>query len=549
MHATRREPVKSQTPTSQRALLSWTAFFTLIGWLLLQVWRSHYFLTDDNLSQNMPIIIAAARRLWSGQNVFWEPNLYDGFDLRGNSALISLWNPFAFIVSPLALTPLKFWIIDARVGLQMVAASVAMAALLFRWRELYNSRLSDKRLIFLALSFVFCSYNLIVVASWHDYIALSLSAPLALWGMWNSQRKTGFIAIVYAVAHGLLAGHPGPWSYFLVGFSVLALSQRVLERDAEKARRWFGGAFIGVLITLPFLVPAALSFAQLPRAATQATGEASALAMPWQTLILSPFIGSFAGLSGAPFRIFYLSPAHSFALACSMASGLITLSLCSKKSWRGPQIVIVALLLVAFVLVVRPPWLAQIVAHLPVFRSLRWPFKETFWIVLGLHLLAALRAQPLPKLWQRAIVAGGIAIWAISMFSQSAPSFNPMAADREFLLSGRAEDYWRQKKADPNFATPFVPVARRDWLRSQVRQSVLFSRLGAYNYPALFEVKSASGYKVGGFEGNLAQQLAGDEPSGTIAPADVAQLQRARPDVGFGYWQPPHEGARARKIR
>ena len=535
MLALRREPAQHQTPTSLRALLSWTAIFTVIGWLLLQLWRSHYFLTDDNLTWHLPLDIASARRLWSGGNVFWEPNLYDGFDLRGNSATISLWNPFAFIVSPLALTPLKFWIIDARVGLQMIAASVSFAALLARWRELYNPQLSDKRLVFLALSFVFCSYNLIVVASWHDYIALSLSAPLALWGMWNCNRVIGFIAIIYAVAHGLLAGHPGPWSYFLVGFSALAIGQSILERDAEKARRWFGGAFIGVLFTLPFLIPAALGFAQLPRAATQATVEASALAMPWQTLILSPFIGSFAGLSGAPFRIFYLSPAHSFALACSLASGLVALSLCNRKPWRGPQIVIVALLAIALILVIRPFWLAQIMAHLPVFRSLRWPFKETFWIVFGLHLLAALRAQPLVKLWQRAVVAGGIAIWAISMLGRAAPSFNPMLADREFLLSGRAENYWRQKKADPNFKTPFVPVANRDLLRSEIRQSVLFSRLGAYNYPALFEVKSASGYKIGGFASNLPQQLAGDEPSGTIAPADVAQLKRARPDVGFVY--------------
>ena len=59
-----------QRSLSQRALLGWTAVFTVVGWLLLQGWRSHYFLTDDNLSQNMPINIAAARRLWAGQNVF-----------------------------------------------------------------------------------------------------------------------------------------------------------------------------------------------------------------------------------------------------------------------------------------------------------------------------------------------------------------------------------------------------------------------------------------------------------------------------------------------
>ena len=532
------ETSQVQHSLSQRALLSWTAILTVVGWLLLQLWRSHYFLTDDNLTWHLPLDIAAARRLWSGGNVFWEPNLYDGFDLRGNPAAIALWNPFALLVSPLALTPLKFWIIDARVGLQMVASSVTFAALLARWRELYNPQLSDKRLIFLTISFVFCSYNLIVVASWHDYIALSLSAPLALWGLWNANRKIGFIAIIYAVAHGLLAGHPGPWSYFLVGFSVLTIVQSLIERDAEKARRWFIAMPLGIVATLPFLIPALSTFAQLPRAAAQATGEASWLAMPWKALLFSPFAGSLSALAAQPFRIFYLAPQHAYALASSLAGGLILLSLFAKRRWSGLQITLGVLLFVAFLLAIRPPWLAQIIAHLPIFRSLRWPFKEVFWIVLGLHLLAALRSQPLPKLWQRAVVMGGATIWAGSMLSAAAPSFNPMNADREFLFSGRAETYWRNKKSDPNFVTPFVPVAPRNLIREKVRQNVLFSRLGAYNYPALFEVKSASGYKVGGFDWNLAQKLAGAEPSGTIAPAQVAPLHRARPDIGFVYLQP-----------
>ena len=537
------EVSRVQDSLSQRALLGWTAFFTVIGWLLLQLWRSHYFLTDDNLSQNMPVNIAAARRLWSGQNVFWEPNLYGGFDLRGNSSLISLWNPFALLVSPLALTPLKFWIIDARVGLQMVVASVAFAALLVRWREVYDLQLSDKRLIFLALSFTFCSYNLVVAASWHDYIAMSLSAPLALWGLWHWRRLTGSIAVGYAVAHGLLAGHPGPWSYFLVGFSVLALAQSALERDSEKARRWFIGAFGGVVATLPFLVPAALEFGHLSRAAAQTTVEASAMALPWQTALFSPFVGSFAGLFSAPFHIFYLSPAHSFAIACSLASGLIALGLFNRQTWSGLQIVLASLAIAALLLAIRPAWLAQIMAHLPVFRSLRWPFKEVFWVVLGLHLLAALRAQPVPKLWQRGIIICGVLGWATSMLGRAAPSFNPMLADRAFLLSGRAETYWREEKADPKFATPFVTVAPPDLLRSPKRQDIVFSRLGAYNYPALFEVKSASGYKAGGFDWNLAQKLAGEEPSGAIAPAQVETLHRERPDIGFHYLQTPgHRG-------
>ena len=526
---------RAQRSVSQRALFGWVALLTVIGWVALQGWRPHYFLTDDNLSQNWPLAVAAARRLWSGGNVFWEPNLYGGYDLRNGSATLALWNPFLWLVSPLSLTPLKFWMIDAHVGLQMVASSVAFAALLARWRALYNPQLSDKRLVFLTISYVFCAWNLIVVASWHDYIALTLAAPLALWGLWNPGRKAGILAVGYAVAHGLLAGHPGPWSYFLVGFTVLAMSQSALDRDREKAVRWLVGALLGIAVTLPFLVPAALAFANLPRAAAQSTADASWLAVPWKVLLLSPFVGSLSALSAQTYRIFYLSSTHAYAIGSSLAGGLIALSLFTRKPLRGPQIVLVPLLIIAIVLVVRPQWLAELIAHLPIFRSLRWPFKETFWMVLGLHLLAALRAQPLPHLWQRGVIIGGIAVYFISMLSAPAPSFNPMNADRAYLFSGRAEAEWRARKADPTFVTPFVVVAPPASVAEKVRQRVLFSRLGAYNYPAFFEVPSATGYKIGGFDWNLAQKLAGDDPSGVIAPNQVAQLRRARPDIGLVY--------------
>ena len=519
---------------SHRSPLFWVAFFTVLGWLGLQIWRSHYFLTDDNLSWHLPLGVASARRFWSGQNVFWEPNLYEGHDLRLDAATISLWNPFAWAVSPLALTPLKFWILDARVGLQMVAASVIFAALLKRWRELYNPQLSDARLIFLSLSFVFCAWNLIVVASWQDYIALTLAAPLALWGLWHTHRKWGIFAVVYAVAHGLLAGHPGPWAYFVVGFSVLALGQSLVEKNGEKSVRWLGGAFLGVILTLPLLWPAAQTFLNAPRAVAMSPAVASQFAVPPGVLLLSPFVGSASALTGEPFGIFFLPTVHAYALASCAAGGLIFLALAQKKRLSGPQIVILPLLILAILLVVRPNWLGEIMSHLPVFRSLRWPFKEVFWIVLALHLLAALRSQPLQNFGQRAIVSLGALAWAISLFLAPAPSFNEMRADREFLLSGRAENFWAQKKADPTFQTPFVPVLERRFLTPAARQNVVFSRLGAYNYPALFEVKSASGYKIPGFPWSLAQKLQRDnDPSGTLSPQEAAQLRKLRPEIGI----------------
>ena len=466
--------------------------------------------------------------------MFWEPNLYGGHDLRVDSATISLWNPFAVLVSPLALTPLKFWMIDARVGLQMVAGAVVFAALLQRFRALYNPQLSNARLVFLSLSFVFCSWNLIIVSSWQDYIAMTVAAPLALWGLWHEKRIWGILAVVYAVAHGLLAGHPGPWSYFLVGFSVLALGQSALEKNAEKCGRWLAGALGGVILTLPILWPAAMTFLHQPRSAAMAPEIAAAFAVPSGVLLLSPFVSSGSALSGEPFGIFLLPTAQSYSIASCAAGGLILLALAQKRALNGPQKVILPLLFLAFLLCVRPQWLSEIMAHLPVFRSLRWPFKEVFWVVLGLHLLAALRTQPLRTIWQRAIATLGVLAWAGSLLLAPAPSFNPMQADREFLLSGRAEAFWSQKKTDPNFKTPFVPVIERRFLKAKVRQKVVFSRVGAYNYPALFDVPSQSGYKIPGFNWSLAQSLQRDnDPCGALTPAEFAQLQKMRPEIGI----------------
>ena len=516
--------------SSPRAVLFLVAALTFLGWVALQGWRSHYFLTDDNLSWHLPLDVAAARRFWRGQNVFWEPNLYGGHDLRRDSATISLWNPLAWLVSPLALTPLRFWLLDARIGLQMMAGATVFAALLQRWRALYNPQLSPARIVFLALSFVFCAWNLVVVASWQDYGALTLAAPLALWGLWHPHRKWGVLALIYAVAHGLLAGHPGPWIYFLLGFSFLALGQSFCEKNAEKTLRWGLGALLGVILTLPILWPAAQTFLHAPRAAAMATQSASQFSLPLSVLLLSPFVGSASILSGQPFGIFYLAPVHAYALLASAAGGLILLSLCRKRAFDGPQKILLVLLGLAILLVLRPSWLGEIIAHLPVLRSLRWPFKEVFWIVLALHLLAALRCPALPKIWQKAIVGAGFLAWASSLFLVRAPSFNEMSADREWLLSGQAQAFWNAKKADALFVAPFVPVIERDLLKPPQREKLVFARAGAYNYPALFEVPSLTGYKIPGFNWSAAQSFQRDnDPCGALSPEEFAQFQKRDP--------------------
>jgi hypothetical protein len=146
-------------------------------------------------------------------------------------------------------------------------------------------------------------------------------------------------------------------------------------------------------------------------------------------------------------------------------------------------------------LIARPDWLQQIMSHLPLVRSLRWPFREIADLLFFIHLLALLNLGSLRDRKTLSPLIVGVALFAI-LFLGAPPTFNPMRIDRSLILSGRTAAYWNQmcKRLGEH---PRIIVAAHPQLTFGPQMALApFSLMGAYNYGAMFGFINVSGYSV-----------------------------------------------------
>src|SRR5947207_1585752 len=74
--------------------LTWTVIASIAILILLQCWRSHYFLTDDNLSFYLPHEVEIGRHLKAGENFFRTDYLFGGgYSLIKDPLFLSFWHP------------------------------------------------------------------------------------------------------------------------------------------------------------------------------------------------------------------------------------------------------------------------------------------------------------------------------------------------------------------------------------------------------------------------------------------------------------------------
>jgi hypothetical protein len=149
----------------------------------------------------------------------------------------------------------------------------------------------------------------------------------------------------------------------------------------------------------------------------------------------------------------------------------------------------------AALMVIRPLWVSGIMMHLPLLKSMRWPFREILQLQFFLHLFLVMRPP-----------GGSVSSSASSRRPAFSFFFFPSFFPARAHLSSHA----------PRPRTPFfrkigpllgrgqvalgpddliVPVADPEMIRKNPFD-VPFSLLGAYNFPILFKVKSATGYSV-----------------------------------------------------
>lgn len=513
---------------SAPALALWAAFF---GCVLLQIWRPFYFLGDDNLVAWYPVALESGQRLWSGQTPFQSAYLFGGhYDLLRDPGALCLWNPVWLAFSPLSLTPAKLALADLHASSHLLLSAWAMAHLLARLRALQNLEISDRRIAFLAVSYAFSGWAIITGAAWFTFLANQASLPIIFLGWLDSSRRRGISIVTGGLLYGLLAGHINSFLLSIVFLSLFLAVQWAQNRDGEPIRRWFWGGIIALVIASPLLFFAWQGFGGMARNRALVPEMAAQFAVPLPVLIGSFFGGIFA--AAGQYQIVFLVFGTSSAIASCAAAWAIFDSWGARRKFRNWEISCLVAAAIVGLFVVRPSWLTLILSYLPVLRSTRLPFREVFALLFFLHLFIALRPVALKPRLRYATWSVGIAIFLMSFAVLPPPYFTPFPLDRQLILSGQYQNHWRKVRALMGPNASFVPVLARDIPFEDVPK-VPWILLGAYNYAALVEVPSQTGYVLRGMNGQVLHGAQARPILGTFLEKDIAVLHQADPNLRF----------------
>jgi len=511
----------------------------------LEVWRPCFFLTDDNLSYWLPILTGIGRRTWNGQSIAVEPFLYGGnYNLLREPNALFDWNPLTFVLSPLANTRFYFLMPDCIAIFHLLMGAISFSFLLVSLRRWHDLPLSTNRLVFLSLSFVFSQYALTVGASWVPFLANQSALPLLLLALLHPKRSKGLAFGVVGFLYTLSMGHLSPFLFTLLFFAVFALLWASSTRRIEPVLRFGVALMVACALFSPLLFQAAQGFHSTARDTQMSVVESISLSVHPTTLLAS-FFGGFIGVlvcARAGVQEITLFPVYA---SCAGAwSALSTWKARTKAArqlaepgasdaLRGAvalQDAALTMILVTALFIMRPFWLGQALHALPLYRSLRWPFREIFVLLFWAHLWLALRPVQMGRRATWMLGATGVAVFLVSLIGTEIWSFAPMRADRNLVMSGQAQSYWTRiaKRLGPHDQL----IAIVDRVVEPTRfDSMPFSLVGAYNYPALFQVHSRSGYSVTGIN---SAGLDGRKPnhwSGTFSRRDGEALLAKYPHI------------------
>ena len=186
----------------------------------------------------------------------------------------------------------------------------------------------------------------------------------------------------------------------------------------------------------------------------------------------------------------------------------------------------------AALLVIRPQAVNHVMAHLPLLRSLRWPFRQIVEFQFFLHLFLVLRPLDGSPWFRRGLVATGVLIFLVPLPFLPPPTFGPMKLDRALLFSGAADAYWTGVKTQLGPGDVIVTAADPTLLEGNV-PLVPFTLLGTANYPALFQIRNASGYSLTVPRAELYLQVSPTTNMGVFALGQKAAILAERPNVRF----------------
>ncbi len=506
--------------------LSATLVIAFLGALLLQAWRPFFFLTCDTISGTLPVATEAYRRIWEGQSPFYNPYLFGGFNLLGDLGHFTLWSPLALPFSWLARTRFYYFLPDivGTLSLVVIAGSFCWSAL--RLRRSLDLPIPAALIVGLSLSYSFTPYNFIVGASWLGFLNVQACYPVLLAGAFERDWRKALAMEGGALLYAIFGGHMHLFTVLLICGGLLILLAAWVRRSAVPVFVWAGAGLLTLVLILPLLWPALAGFSQTPRSAGLPSWAASNNNVPLVPLGLSFLLGPMAQPAIGGIRIDLSDQAYNVAIAFALVNVPLIALLGWKRRWNSLETGLLVLGLLTALCIVRPVWLGEITARLPLLKSLRWPFREIAVLQFLTHALFLVSFRPVmaraPRLTLTVAGLAGAGFYAL-VFLSAAPTFWLFEADRRRIISGEADRSWNQLRASrpagagfPRFAVAANPrlliSLRRDVpltalgalsdveaeprFQMRSRTDVPFTVLGAFNYASLFRVPNIIGFSV-----------------------------------------------------
>jgi hypothetical protein len=466
----------------------------LAVFLLLQLWRPFFFLTDDSLSLFFPVLAECGRKLAAGQ-AFWISDCLfgGGYNLAADSMFLGLWHPLTLALSLLAPTKAGFAVIDSICLINLLLSATGMVLLLEKLRHHGLADLKGGRAVFVALSYTFSMYVLLLGGSGFWYLFNVAALPWMVLALYTS-RGRGVLILALAFFHAGIGGYPSCTLYSGLLLGIITVWKSVHEHSPGPVFRVLAGGSIAALAVVPLMWPSLSGLSESTRGGAIPVDIASEHAMPVTVLLVSAF-GSFTAMLAGPFELFGVK-GHAYALASSAAAWLAVTACFTRRRMKSWDWLLLGCGALVALLISRPHWLGELIFHIPVLQSLRWPHKEIFLFVFLLHLWIA-RGSRLHDRWLRLAAIVGTVIFLLPLIQLGPPSLAIPGLNRDLVLSGRAGTYWEKAggllKPGERIACVMPDGLTGDVLAYSAAPSVL---AGFANYPALYNIKSWSGYSA-----------------------------------------------------
>jgi hypothetical protein len=498
--------------------------------VLLEIWRPFFFLTDDNLDGALPWMNAMGRQLLAGQSPFVSHHVFGGDYNCLRDAAYLVWHPVYLLVSLLAGTPFHNAIIDTDAFVMLMVTTAGFTTLAVYLRRELDLALGDRWITFYTLSFVYTMIAMTTGASWFNYLCNESALPWLTLGILlpNWRRGVGLVAL-FSV-HQVLGGHLLPTVSDSIFLSFFALGMAISRRSAVPMINWLAGYAIAIVVVAPFLLPILDGFSHSLRAGGTNLQDMQNNNVP--ALLFAPSI--FLGLAlplfhhlEHPYITYTLSFGASAAVWCLLPA------LCSRAKWRGIEVVALLLMVFAMVLVIRPLVITKIMIHLPLFRSMRWPFRELVQFQFFLHLFLLVRPPGLSVAARKFSVFFGAGIFVIPLFfSQLPPTLNAMTWDRELVLGDGRARYWAKVLPLLKPTDRVAVIIPLDIYRNN-RFEEPYSLLGTYEYAEIDGFVNAWGYSPTAPLDQVYTKTYAYYPFGAYRSSQKAALMAEKPDLKF----------------